>query len=306
MSNANICKRCLFCLLCATLTTNNALAQNTLQATDSVYRQEMDFGQYLLNNQQYADAQQVFAQLDTALANHLAATRTDSLHFYQGWACYNQKLLLPAAEQFLQVSGNSPFFHASRFFAAYNLTYKQWYAPAKGILTDLYLPPSDSLLHELQFFGLAGIALLQRNTQQFTRLSEQFTFTHYQLQQQEQNLLQYAESIKKVKRRSPALAGMLSAVVPGLGKVYAGKAKQGIASFFPVALLGLQAYENIHKRGIKNGFSIFYTGLFSVFYIGNIWGSVLSVQIKQQEIDHEIDNRILFDLHIPLRNIFGN
>lgn len=213
---------------------------------------------------------------------------------------------MPAAEQFLQVSGNSPFFYASRYFAAYNLTYKEQYSAASGILTDIYLPPSDSLLHELRSFGLAGIALLQRNTGQFKRLSEQFTFTHYQLQQEEQNMLQYAASLKKVKRRSPLLAGALSAVVPGLGKIYAGKTKQGLASFFPVALLGVQAFENIHKRGIKNGFSLFYTGLFSVFYIGNIWGSVLSVQITQQETYHEIDNRILFDLHIPLRNIFGN
>ncbi|OWY24032.1 hypothetical protein C7N43_04925 [Sphingobacteriales bacterium UPWRP_1] len=306
MSNANICKLCLFCLLWAQALTKCVLAQNPVQVSDSVFRQEMDFGLYLLNNQQYAEAQQVFAQLDTATKSLLAPSRTDSLYFYHGWACYNQKLLLPATEQFLQISGNSPFFHASRYFAAYNLTHKEWYAPAKGILTDLYLPPSDSLLQELRFFQLSGIALLQRNFAQFGHLSGKYSFSHYQLQQQEQNMLQYAATLKKVKRRSPALAGMLSAVVPGLGKVYAGKVKQGVASFFPIALLGLQAFENIHKRGIKNGFSIFYTGLFSVFYVGNIWGSVLSVQIKQQEIYHEIDNRILFDLHIPLRNIFGN
>lgn len=254
----------------------------------------------------FADAQQVFARLDTATTGKLTLQAADSLRFYHGWSCYNQKLLLPAAEQFLQVSGSSPFFFSSRYFAAYNLTYKEWHTQASGILTDLYLPQTDSLLHELRFFQLSGIALLQRNFGQFEHFSNKFSYSHYQLQKEEQNMQQYYQQLKKVKHRSPVLAGALSAIVPGLGKVYAGKTKQGIASFFPVALLGLQAYENIHKRGIKNGFSIFYTGLFSVFYIGNIWGSVLSVQIKQQEIYHEIDNRILFDLHIPLRNIFGN
>lgn len=273
--------------------------------TDSLYRQEIDFGQYLLNSQQYDDAASVFAKLDTATVGHLTKPQADSLHFLNGWAYYNLKQLLPSSEQLLRVSGNSTKYHASRFFAAYQLTYKEYYPQAEGVLNDLYLG-QDSLLAELRAFQLSGNALLSRNFAQFEQHAQGFTYSYYQLQKEEENLQKAYHQLMKVKRRSPFVAGLLSAVVPGLGKVYAGKPKQGIASFFPIALLGAQAFENIHKRGIKNGFSIFYTGLFSVFYIGNIWGSALSVQIKQQEQFNEIDHHILFDLHIPLRNVFGN
>lgn len=282
-------------------------AQNApITPTDSLFRQEMDFGLYLLNAQFTNDAATVFARLDTAVGSQLPIPQADSLHYLRGMALYQLKQLLPGAEQLLQVSGKSTHFYASRFYAAYNLSYWGLPAVASGILTDVYLPPQDSLLHRLRQLQLSGNALLQRNFAQFDQLSAQFPSPYYQLQHEEQNLLLACAKLKRVKQKSPAVAGMLSAVVPGLGKVYAGKPKQGIAAFLPVALMGAQAYENIRKRGINNGFSIFYTGLFSVFYIGNIWGSALSVHLTRQEQYHEIDQRILFDLHIPVRNIFGN
>lgn len=289
------------CALCLLLF--SVKAQNS--PIDSIFRQETDFGLYLLDRQEYEEAAIVFSQLDTVTIGKLSKTQADSLHYLNGWAKYNLKQLLPSTEQLLQVSGASSKFYSSRFFAAYQLTYKEFYPQAAGVLNDLYLE-DDSLLLELRALQLSGNALLSRNFNQFEQYSQLFSYSYYQLQKEQENLQKAYRQLLKVKHRSPFVAGLLSAVVPGLGKVYAGKPKQGIASFFPVALLGVQAFENIHKRGIKNGFSIFYTGLFSVFYIGNIWGSALSVQIKQQERYHEIDNHILFDLHIPLRNVFGN
>lgn len=89
MSHDNICNLRLFYLLLA-LATGLMPQQGWAQAlADSVYRQEMDFGQYLLNNQLFTDAQQVFAQLDTATMGKLTPPQADSLHFYHAWACYN-------------------------------------------------------------------------------------------------------------------------------------------------------------------------------------------------------------------------
>ena len=101
------------------------------------------------------------------------------------------------------------------------------------------------------------------------------------------------------------LAGVYSAVLPGAGKFYAGRKKQGIASFLPILSLGAITYESYRKAGIKNARTLVFGSLFSVFYVGNIWGSVLAVKIKQKEFDREYDNKILFDMHIPLRNLYN-
>jgi TM2 domain-containing membrane protein YozV len=98
---------------------------------------------------------------------------------------------------------------------------------------------------------------------------------------------------------------LLSAVVPGAGKVYAGQLGQGVAIFLQNTIFALQAYEGYRKDGPRSARFLIYGGLFTVFYIGNVWGSVLSVQIKRQEMYDKINNQIVFDMHIPLRTIFN-
>ncbi|MEO6916521.1 MAG: hypothetical protein ABI151_13580, partial [Chitinophagaceae bacterium] len=100
-------------------------------------------------------------------------------------------------------------------------------------------------------------------------------------------------------------AGVYSAILPGAGKFYAGKKKQGIAAFLPILSLGVVTYESYRKSGIKSARTLAFGSLFSLFYVGNIWGSVLSVKIKEKEFYREYDNKILFDLHIPLRNLYN-
>jgi len=73
------------------------------------------------------------------------------------------------------------------------------------------------------------------------------------------------------KCRSPFLAGTLS-VIPGLGKLYAGKTDDAIVSFCFVSLLGYLSYESLSKKAYVSG--VVWTWLFGSFYAGNIYGSV--------------------------------
>jgi hypothetical protein len=101
------------------------------------------------------------------------------------------------------------------------------------------------------------------------------------------------------------VAGCLSAVVPGLGKVYAGNNGQALATFLTCGLFGAIATENIIKQGIKNPQSIFFTGMFGLFYIGNIWGSALSVQLVKTEKQFENKHNILVGLKLPISKFFN-
>ncbi len=76
--------------------------------------------------------------------------------------------------------------------------------------------------------------------------------------------------------RYPALASVLSAIVPGLGKVYTGRAYDGIYSLILNAgsfYLAYDAYKHKRKPEVY-----LYGGIFAFFYTGNIYGSWISAR----------------------------
>ena len=75
------------------------------------------------------------------------------------------------------------------------------------------------------------------------------------------------------KKKSPALALGLSAIVPGTGKVYSGQWKDGLLSFFFVGLNGWQAYRRFDEEGTGSVWGWVHAGLGTGFYIGNLYGS---------------------------------
>ncbi|HWY37238.1 MAG TPA: hypothetical protein VNY73_01675, partial [Bacteroidia bacterium] len=79
---------------------------------------------------------------------------------------------------------------------------------------------------------------------------------------------------------------------------------QAIASFLSVAFLGGITAENYIKQGIKHPQTIIFGVLTSIFYIGNIWGSAIGVQLVKNEKNLENKSNILVALRIPLRRFF--
>jgi hypothetical protein len=163
----------------------------------------------------------------------------------------------------------------------------------------------NTRFEELRSFELAGIALLERDFKTFENLQQNFTYSYFPLVKQEKNFVEYGINLQSYSSKSKGLAALYSAILPGSGKVYAGRLGDGISSFLLVSSLGLITAENLNKSGIKSVKTILFGSMFTVFYVGNIWGSYFSVQIQNEEFNNEMDNKILFDLHIPLRTIFN-
>lgn len=115
------------------------------------------------------------------------------------------------------------------------------------------------------------------------------------------NLINDANNtLMKYRRKSAFKAGMLSAVVPGLGKVYAGRSGQGIMAFVTSAVLGWQAVEGYQKGGVNDVRFIVFTSLFGINYIGNIWGSALSVSVNYQNHYNESKNALLASIRFGI------
>lgn len=99
--------------------------------------------------------------------------------------------------------------------------------------------------------------------------------------------------LQNIKNKNVLKAGLLSAVIPGAGKMYYGNWGQGFAALFTTALITAEAYSGFKKKGVKSIHGWAYTGLFSVFYVGNIWGTVIGLKVKQRKAYENINHNLL-------------
>ena len=260
------------------------------------------FLQYLLAKDQHRDAITLLSQFQTHYPD--STQQRLELPYWKGLSYYSLKQLDSAAHYFANVRPRSFYYQKSLFLAGISHSYLKQTEKARKVF--LSIPPNDTTTTAVKTFELAGVALLQRKLTDFDSLSKYFSTQYYPLQKQQSNFKDYREIIQQQRRKSPLKAALLSAIVPGAGKLYVGgQLGQGIATFLQNAILGLQAYEGFRKGGISSPRFIIYGSLFTLFYVGNIWGSALSVKIKRQEFNDKTDEQILFDMHIPLRTIFN-
>ena len=101
----------------------------------------------------------------------------------------------------------------------------------------------------------------------------------------------YIPIVKKaasIKYKKPAVSLMMSAIVPGSGKVYSGYWKDGLVSFLFVGISAWQSYRGFSQKGVNSVYSWIMGGISLSFYSGNIYGSVKAANKKNYELNHAI------------------
>jgi hypothetical protein len=267
------------------------------------FEKELDFLLYLGQNGQHADidfyGDKLLNQKD------LNKGQKDSLNFFLGFINFKGLNYDKSIKFLSKVSDESMFYPKSTFYSEICFIEKHDYFNAYNNLREVQLDKNNDLLQQLKSFELAGLSLLNRDYKSFDSLSVLFNTNNIILSNEQQlQKNEYYYKLKHLKRKSPFFAGSLSAIVPGLGLAYAGNNGQALAAFIRVAALGALSTETYIKLGPKNPQFIISATLFSFFYLGNIWGSVLCVQIIKNEKLKEIDNNIMVGLRIPIDNFF--
>lgn len=95
-----------------------------------------------------------------------------------------------------------------------------------------------------------------------------------------------------LKRKSPVLAGLLSTIIPGSGKVYSGKWKDGLISFVMTSSASFVAVRGF----VKDGKSIYpwVLGTMAVaYYSGNIYGSAVAAKKYNTDKEDELAKQTL-------------
>jgi hypothetical protein len=91
--------------------------------------------------------------------------------------------------------------------------------------------------------------------------------------------------------KKPWIAGSMSAIIPGTGKVYAGEWKDGLFSFVIITSTAFQAYRGFSRKGTNSVYGWAMGTLCLGFYSGNIYGACKSVKVFNKRLKDKISNR---------------
>jgi len=264
------------------------------------FSKEVEFLNHLEEINQYKEA---VYYVDQIFPIYQRTTQLDSLHFLKARYYYLQKDIHASIRSFGNVSMQSKnLWEISRIYMAFQSSYDQHVEESDHLWnTTGFVSP---VRKELKVFEMASNSLLRRDFAGFDSLSNSFTYNYYELADYERDMQKLAETLKSKKKKSPFVAGLLSALVPGGGRFYQGKIGQGSVGLLSTALFGLQAYEAFRKDGVGSARFVIFGGIFSAFYVANIWGSVVSVRVNEVRFNHDVNETILINMHLPIRLLF--
>ena len=106
----------------------------------------------------------------------------------------------------------------------------------------------------------------------------------------------FAEEGARLPSRSPFLAGVLSTVVPGAGRLYTGRVGDALTSLIIVSLTGWQAYDGFRRDGLSSAKGWTLGTLSGIFYVGNIYGSVISARVYNRHVADEFLTTLSIEL----------
>lgn len=264
------------------------------------FSRETDFVNHLFEIKEFDEASIYLNSISKKYIHH-----NDSIQYLLGRSQYLKKEIDLAIPYFEKVNTeNHDLWVSSQMFSSFCNNYKKNYSNAVSTLENLNT--NNELYGQLRFTQLAGSYLLTKQISKYDSIAPLLSQDYLSLQRTNQRLESYSQNLKNLKIKSPALAGIFSAILPGSGKIYAGKTGEGLSTLFLHTLLGFMAKEALQKDGAESPRFLIYGSIFSLFYVANIWSSTLSVKIYRNEYYESVHESIMVDLHIPLRTIFGS
>jgi hypothetical protein len=102
---------------------------------------------------------------------------------------------------------------------------------------------------------------------------------------------------KNINKKSGLLASGFSIIVPGTGKFYYGQFGAGLNMLIANSVLGLQAFESYKKAGVNSAHFIVFGGLFSIFYLSNIYGTYKGLRKAKEDRRKQLNYEISYHFY---------
>ncbi len=239
------------------------------------------FADYLFCNKDYLRAIDEYG-------NYLNVVNNDTIQFKIALAYSYINDQTNAFEKFRLIKNNSAFYLQSKMER----------------LKSLYFQNNDSLFYITANEMIESTTLYADNA--YKLKNAYLLLLDNQLIEKEKYLIPFTNDEKiafnnfyDLKKNPPykseILAGILSTIIPGAGKIYTKNYGDGITSFILTGLLGYLAYTNFEHNHTTRGW--IFTVLGAGFYAGNIYGSISSVQIFNAKVNFDFNEGVKLFLH---------
>lgn len=270
------------------------ITQGVAQVLDS-FSKERSFIEHLYREGKLEEAAWVLEEVS------FAPRDSGSINFLKGKVAFRQKRLASSTDFLLKVDSlNRDEYFSARLLAAFNLLYRSREDSALEVLDVPF--PTEGNLNDLRRLQMGASYLLKRDTAAFNDIAASYSYEGFLMGKAQRELRESLVFYRNMRTPSPALAGIFSTIIPGTGKIYAGKTGEGVANFLFCTIFGLQAWEAYRKEGLKSPYFIVYGGAFSVYYLANIFGSVISAKRVKKKNNATFRNKVFYNIHIPIYN----
>ena len=226
----------------------------------------------------------------------------DSIYYYKGKTFFNSKLFKQSVLAFNKISTLSVFYNQSKIYQSIGLLYLD--SPENYINYILKPLKGDSLFNQIKSISMASVALLNNNFLVYDSLILQLKDSLFYYNNLQISLSNWRKKAT-LKTKNPIIAASLSAIIPGLGKVYGGKPYDGLSTFLTHVPLGLTVWESYKNAGFNSARFITFTSISSLFYFGNILASYHYIYKNRKEEKLDRKNEILLQCNIMLRNYYN-
>jgi len=92
------------------------------------------------------------------------------------------------------------------------------------------------------------------------------------------DMARLAREAQEAPRKSPVTAALMSSLLPGTGKMYAGRFQDGLFSLATISLTSWMAIEGFSEDGSSSTKGWIYGGISAWLYAGNIYGTIVAVE----------------------------
>ena len=158
------------------------------------------------------------------------------------------------------------------------------------LLSEKYLIENTSQIQETDLLEknqllISAIYILQNKSEEALSLLNNTPLVN------SNKLLQLNKIINELdsnKKKNPHLAGTLSALIPGTGKIYSNNIGDGVYSFLSIIGTGYIAYSEIQNRTTDSVKFLAFGILSGTFYLGNIYGSYLASHLYNEKMQDEL------------------
>ena len=252
---------------------------------------------YFIEKEHYSEALE-----SISIAENQENIPKDSLLFITAQVYMKKRNIDSSIHFFDGINEESDLFFESQFNAFFCEAYIGKHKAAENRILNIFPPSNEE--KEAKSILYLFIRLLNLDFKITEDDIKNLNIKSENLKPYKDYLKTYFNEYNEIKTKSPLLGGLLSAIVPGLGKFYAGYKRKALATTITVIPLSILTSEILFKDGIKSPKFIISSSIFLIFHIGNIVGSYYSVPIYKQEKINELNKKVYIDIHHIVRRIY--